>query len=386
MEHSKPGHTTSLGRTIAFATNRLVAPVEGMHHAIADRWFTLAGRAATPIRAAHDAVSRLVYTSIRVTGTAVGAGLDLTALRHSPASDKAEAVGLALFHSPAHRRRLRTAPMTVRHDGVAVPPSRLAAAFPDATGRLVFLVHGLAETERTWQSASDGEGLLGKLSVHPALTPLTVRYDSGLAVGASGAQLADLVEQYVEAWPVPVESVAMVGNSMGGLVIRSACEVAGSRHLGWLERVTDVVTIATPHRGAPLEKAANLATLALSVARETRPLAEFLQGRSDGIKDLRFGAINDADWGAARRDELVWDTADRSPLAGHISHHFVAGVLTSDPEHPFGAVVGDMMVRPASATGRSRLDPTNVVTVGGTRHSDLRHNSHVIDHVIGWLG
>src|SRR5207245_11521086 len=43
-------------------------------------------------------------------------------------------------------------PMAVRHEGRDVPLTRdgLAAAFPEASGRLAVFLHGLTETEGAW--------------------------------------------------------------------------------------------------------------------------------------------------------------------------------------------------------------------------------------------
>jgi hypothetical protein len=63
----------------------------------------------------------------------------------------------------------------------------------------------------------------------------------------------------------------------------------------------------------------------------------------------------------------------------------VAGVVTSHPGHPIAAIVGDLMVRPASSTSIRRLDPIDVVVLGGVTHSELLYDPAVIDHVLGWL-
>jgi hypothetical protein len=63
----------------------------------------------------------------------------------------------------------------------------------------------------------------------------------------------------------------------------------------------------------------------------------------------------------------------------------VAAVVTSDPAHPVGVAVGDLVVRAASGGGGRHLDPSNVVVVGGRNHFDLIHDAEVIDSVLGWI-
>ncbi len=45
-------------------------------------------------------------------------------------------------------------------------------------------------------------------------------------VRANGVALAALMQRVVDEWPVPVTRVALVGHSMGGLVIRAAGAVS----------------------------------------------------------------------------------------------------------------------------------------------------------------
>jgi pimeloyl-ACP methyl ester carboxylesterase len=182
--------------------------------------------------------------------------------------------------------------------------------------------------------------------------------------------------------------MALVGHSMGGLVIRSACHLGQAAQHGWVDTVDKVVTVGTPHLGAPLEKTANVVSWGLRVTPESRPLADFLDARSVGIKDLRFGAIVEEDWLGADPDALLHNTVGKVPLLEGADHHFVAAVITSDPAHPVGALFGDLMVRAASGTGigRSRhIEATEIRVLGGRRHFDLPHDDEVLDQVMAWL-
>ncbi len=219
------------------------------------------------------------------------------------------------------------------------------------TGRA--LVHGLVATERCWHGNEVSQGLLAALEDHPTFTPPTVRSTTGLPVATNGAALAALLDQIEDAWPVPIESIALVGHSMGGFVVRKACAAAATAGHRWIDATTDLITIGSPHRGAPVEKLAGAAAWGVGVAPQSRPLAEFLDRRSRGIKDLG--------WGDAGSDVADLD----------IRHHFIGGVVTADPAHPVGAVVGDLMVRPASSTPASSLDAADVAILGAVHHFDL---------------
>lgn len=377
-----------IGSALAFATERLVAPIEGMHRVIAGRWFGPLGAVGAPVRKVHDAISSAAYASVRLGGAGVGIGLDVGATFESDTTESVQAFVNGLWGDALGRRADRIGiPMSIRNRSgapVTIGPE-LTAAFPAATGRLVVLVHGLVETERCWLGTETEPGLAEALEDHADLTPVPIRYNSGLRVSDNGSRLASLLEETRSEWPVPVQSIALVGHSLGGLVVRSALEAGRTAGHRWVDDVYDVVTVGAPHQGSPLEKLANVAAFGLAVVPETRPLADFVNGRSVGIKDLRFGAIVEDDWKGIDPDALLRDTVGDRRLPSGISHHFVAGVVTSNPAHPVGVAVGDLVVRAASGTGGRRLEPTNAAVVGGKNHFHLVRTPAVVERVMGWL-
>ncbi len=379
----------TFGSAIALATERIVEPIEGMHRAIARRWFAPFGSGAKPVRVVHDAISSVVYGSVRSGGTAVGIALDVGKPVDRATADSVQALVNGLWGDSLgrHEDRLRIS-MGIRDQQgspVAIDPD-LTVAFPGASGSLVVLVHGLCETEQCWQGTGAKRGLGSAIADHPALTPVSIRYNTGLRVSVNGSRLSSLLEEVHAAWPVPVQSVALVGSSMGGLVVRSALASGRAAGHSWIEDVVDVVTVGSPHRGTPLEKAVNVMAWGLGIAPETRPLADFLNTRSVGIKDLRFGAVADEDWKGIDPDALMTDTVGDHFLPRDVRHHFVAGAITADPRHPVGVVMGDLVVRAASGIGAPRLDPTSAVVIGDVSHFALLREPVVIDFVMGWLG
>jgi hypothetical protein len=172
---------------------------------------------------------------------------------------------------------------------------------------------------------------------------------------------------------------------MGGLVARSAVLAGAGRP--WVDAVGRLVTLGAPHLGAPLEKAATVAAWGLRVAPESRPLGELLDTRSAGIKDLRFGALTTED-GDADSDRLLVDSVGPHQLPPWITEHYLAAVITSDPAHPVGVALGDLVVRVGSATGRGRrrrLDPTDTAVLPGRRHLDVLSDPEARRLVVGWL-
>ena len=118
-------------------------------------------------------------------------------------------------------------------------------------------------------------------------TPLTVRYTTGQAIEDSGAELAALLARLVDAWPVAVDRIVLVGHSMGGLVIRAGLAVGGH----WRGLVSDVITLGTPHSGAPLERVAVRGLALASSLPVTAHIAALGDERSTGIKDLGIAEV-----------------------------------------------------------------------------------------------
>jgi pimeloyl-ACP methyl ester carboxylesterase len=280
-------------------------------------------------------------------------------------------------------------PMAVRVAGrdVRLTPREVSSAFPDARSRLAVLVHGLAETESLWapKATDELEGGYGSL-LHRELgyTPVYVRYNTGRHVSENGRSLGRLLSDLVGAWPVAPDEVLLMGHSMGGLVIRSACHYGAGEEQPWVPLVRHIVYLGTPHLGAPLARAAGLAGWTLSRLPETTPFASLVNGSSDGVKDLRFGYLLEEDWSGCDPDQCRRDHRHEVPLLHSADHYAISGTITSDPGSPLGAVAGDLLVQPASAHGR-RLRRQHIPflieherSLGGLTHF------HLVNHPQVW--
>lgn len=271
--------------------------------------------------------------------------------------------------------------MGVRVDGAPVPLERrsLAAAYPHAGSRAVVFLHGLFETEFAW-GAQGGYG--SRLERDLGWTAVQVRYNSGRHISENGVSLSDLLEALTAQWPVPVEELALVGHSMGGLVARSA----GHAGRDWPDRVTHVVSLGTPHSGAPLAGAVHTAAAMLDRLPESRPFAAFLRRRSAGIRDLRHGSLVDEDWRDRDPDGLRSAACRELPLLAGATHHFVSATVTRDPAHPLGRLVGDWLVLESSAwPERLRLDGSEGLHVPGAHHLALLGHPTVYEQLRDWL-
>ncbi|HET6507296.1 MAG TPA: alpha/beta fold hydrolase [Baekduia sp.] len=330
-----------------------VARVEELHRAIAGR--TPGG----PARAAHDAVAGGVYALVRGGGRAVGGGV--------AAAVRAGGVGPRVLSDDPRGRLVRGALNGVWGDRLHASGSALATAMAvvpavdaaTATPFVVVLVHGLCETEAAWSlKARERGGTYATRVLAPlGATPVTVRYNTGRSIADNGRALAALLDELVATWPVAVERLVLVGHSMGGLVIRAAAAHGGA----WVAAVESTVSLGTPHRGAPLARAARLAGRALALVPEGRPVGAVLDARSAGIKDLARGLPGDV-----------------LPDARHLA---VAATVTADAGHPVGRLAGDLLVLTSSAHGvRARR-----VHVGGHDHFDLLNGPALDTLLEDWL-
>lgn len=299
------------GRLVGDALGGATAAVTEVHRAVSGRVFDAlcALGVPAPLRLGHDGIAGVVHGCIRVGSRAVprgvaflGAAISARTVVATAPTGPASPLGrtsVAVVNglwgdTVAARYPALSVSMTLRRGDRDVAPTAggLAAAYPDASPRLVLLVHGLCETDQSWcgpDGARHSPDYGSRLAADLGVTPLFLRYNTGLRVSDNGRRLAALIESVVAAWPVEVEEVVLVGHSMGGLVAHSAChhgETAGQR---WVRRVGYVVSLGSPHLGAPLEKCVNLAASLMGVLPETRPVARLVNQRSVGVKDLRIG-------------------------------------------------------------------------------------------------
>lgn len=240
---------------------------------------------------------------------------------------------------------------------LTLTPEGVRSAVPSPSETVVVFVHGLCATEWSWclgaeayhgdPAANFGTLLARDLGV----SPVFARYNTGRHISENGRELAAMIDALVRCWPVPVRSVALVGHSMGGLVARSASHVADREGMAWRAKLTHVACLASPHRGAALEKLGNVLGSVLGAIDlpGTQIPARILQGRSAGIKDLRYGYVRDEDWRGADPDALLEDRGAPLSLLDGVSYCFVSAAVTKDPAHPLGALVGDLLVRGPSA-------------------------------------
>src|SRR3546814_13614732 len=121
-----------------------------------------------------------------------------------------------------------------------------------------------------------------------------LRVNTGRAIRDNGVELAALLRTLVAEWPGGVERVALIGHSMGGLIARAGCAVVTDEEEPWTSLISDVVTIGSPHAGAPI---------AVALGHSSRPLHTLPASTGVGkVRDPRSVGIADQIGGGARRE------------------------------------------------------------------------------------
>jgi hypothetical protein len=319
----------------------VVRTVHDTHDAWARRVHTVlrasTGKQSRVPEQVHRGVASGVYAGLGVGFRALSAGLGaLAELGVGPALEDTEpgrvaqaAVNGIIGDRLARERPRMAVPLAVRRDGRDVPlrTDALRSAFPEATGRVAVLLHGLSESESSFDRHRDlVGGTYADTLADLGWTPVLLR--------ANGVALSALLQELTDAWPVPTERLALVGHSMGGLIIRAACAVGSDASRPWSASVTHVVTLGTPHLGAPLAGGVGVGARALTRLPETAAFGRVLDQRSAGVLDLVEGLDDDV------------------PPLPHARYHLVSATLTRSPRHPVGRFLGDLLVRQPSAYGR----------------------------------
>ncbi|MFH1872956.1 MAG: alpha/beta hydrolase [Pseudomonadota bacterium] len=399
----RPADIRGLSRLAVDATLGLTRLVETMHHNIARTPGPLGQYTEEPTRG----ITGLVYRTIQGTTRLVGGGIDallgqLTALldREPAAASTTSATREALLaavngvlgdHLAASANPLAI-PMQLRVEGqpLVLVPQALATRLPQAGGKILLLVHGLCMNDLQWRRHGHDHG--AALAAAAGYTPLYLHYNSGRHVSSNGRDLAELLETLVRAWPVPIESLAIVGHSMGGLVARSACHYAGGGGHAWLQHLRQMVFIGTPHHGAPLERGGNWVNVVLELSPYTAALARLAKLRSAGITDLAHGSILDDDWqqgdrfARKRRRHCV-------PLPQAVPCYAIAATTAASGGKAGRILPGDGLVPLQSALGQHAqrnqdlgIPAAQRRVVHGLHHLDLLDSPEVCARLLRWLG
>lgn len=281
-----------------------------------------------------------------------------------------------------------------KNQPVEIDRETIAKTYPDATNRVCVFAHGLCCTENTWSYPDEPDRTYGtQLRDAFGMTPVYVRYNTGLHISENGRAYCQLLDQLLANWPVEVEDLTLVGHSMGGLMSRSACLYADRLESSWIRALRRAVYLGSPHLGAPLEKVGNVAAAVFGAIPDpvTRLVRDLINTRSIGIKDLRYANLVDEDWIGRNPDAVLVDSRTDTPLRASVDHYVAVGTLTRQENHVLALMIGDGLVRVPSGTGNANvkgqleLPAGNVARFPGLHHMQLGHHPDVYAQIETWL-
>jgi triacylglycerol lipase len=264
---------------------------------------------------------------------------------------------------------------------------------PKPSSKICILVHGLASDELMWNFPKSKENYGKLLEKDFGYTSFYLRYNSGLHISENGKNLSLLIHTLFKNYPTTIKELILIGHSMGGLVIRSACYYGDKQNVTWIYKIKKIFFLGSPHLGAPLEKFGNVVTNILEKIPNpfTKITKNVINLRSAGIKDLRYGYLLDEDWKGKDPDTLLKNSKNVVPLLEGVDYFIISGTVTDDPESIFSIWFGDAMVRKQSALGRDRtglhtlpIPETNHKEFPGIAHIALMNEPKIYDQIKEW--
>jgi hypothetical protein len=385
------------------ATAGVARIAEGVHQSVWSSLGVPGGKAPGQTRG----ITGLVYKSVHGVTRLLGKGVDTLLARLQPALDAAQAApagspqraavlaalnGVMGDHLLESHNPLAT-PMTLRYQGEALNWQALAP-MPDATGKVLLLIHGLCMNDLQWHTQQNGQVVDHGRALAATLgyTPVYLRYNTGLHTSQNGHDLSNQLEQLLTHWPTPIKEITVLAHSMGGLLIRSAFYYARQDGLRWPGRLKNIVFLGTPHHGAPLERAGHGVDVLLAASPFTLPFTQLGMLRSAGITDLRHGHVLDDDWQGRGRFDSPHDHRVPLALPEGVACFTVAATLAPQRGLLADRLTGDGLVPLRSALGQHDEAARRLVfakdsqrTVYRTGHLELLSSPVVAQQLVQWL-
>jgi pimeloyl-ACP methyl ester carboxylesterase len=360
-----------LTKLVIQATKGTTDLVETMHSTIERAHLPLGeSRAATT-----SGITGLVYKSIRGGTQLVGTSLDyamqtvIPLLNDELVPSRKKDVFLSIINGVYGDRLLLTENelalgMQFFHQNQAID-SQLSSNLKSPSTKIMLFIHGLCMSHHCWESG--GENLSSKMAETLGYTPVYLDYNTGRCIADNGLELAIQLEKLVDIWPVNVTNITIVGHSMGGLVARSASYYGEKNNCRWLHINKTLVSIGTPHAGAPLEKVASALENLMQLSPYAIPFVRLTKIRSQGIENLRYGEITTS-------DKFV-------PLPIDVEYFALAATLNKQQKFTTEKFIGDGLVTPDSAFGQGQDSSSTLLIPAENKRLiyELGHNEMLTD-------
>ena len=338
-------------------------------------------------------ITGMIYRIIRGITKLAGGGIDIAlepisrVLEKKESSPQREAVISALNGVIGDYLVARNNPFAVsmqfRRSGESIDILALSEELQQAGSKLVIMMHGLCMNDLQWsrQGHNHGTALFADLGY----IPIYIRYNSGLHISENGREFSELLEMLIQQLPQSTE-LYIVAHSMGGLVSRSACELAKNTKHSWLNHLKKIIFLGTPHHGAPLEKGGNWIDNILELNPYSKPFSRLGKIRSSGITDMRYGYITDKDWKGQDRFQFSEIQRISIPLPEKVQCYAIAASTGKKSNKLNDNLIGDGLVPVNSALGQHKntdlklnFPKTHQYIIRNINHLELLNNSKVYE-------
>lgn len=357
---------------------------------------------STPIQRLISNISGMVYKGIRATTKVAEQGIT----KGLSQLDSSRSIGISIHQKETiisilngvvgdylvQDKNPLAIPMQFRHQGkpILVKTEGIQANFSNTNGKILLMVHGLCMDDLQWKRKGVDHG--EKLANEFGLSPIYLRYNSGLHISQNGIQLSSLLENLVNNSSVPIEEITILAHSMGGLVTRSAYYYGHLEGKVWTKHLKKIIFLGSPHQGAPLEKIGNHIDHLLEFIPYTKPFARLGKIRSAGITDLRYGQLLDKDWKNSDRFSSNPKPTTFIPLPKGVDCYAIAASVSSTKHHIALDHLGDGLVPIKSALGQGddsaqslNFSPLNTTIIEQTNHLELLNSSKVYEQLKMYL-
>lgn len=261
-------------------------------------------------------------------------------------------------------------PMQFKQQGQPLSLAAAAKQINKTQGQVIILIHGLCMYDSQW-TGKCGHNHGTALAKATSAVQIDLHYNSGLPISQNGEALSTQLSALAAQCKSNL-SITILAHSMGGLVTRSACYYAKQANAPWLHTLNKVFFLGTPHHGALLERGGNIIDTALDINRYSAPFSQLGKLRSQGITDLRFGNVIEADWQDRDRFEWTKDLRKPAPLPAHADCYAIAAVQSAKAKAIGEHIIGDGLVTLNSALGR-HTNPELTLNFP-EKHTTIRYN------------
>lgn len=289
--------------------------------------------------------------------------------------------------------------MSFRYNSRDISVEKIAELidFAKSNGQLIIMAHGLMNDESIWQSNPEDivQRMGSFIENQKKANILYIRYNTGRHISQNGKDLSRLIQRLIDHYRNEIKELILIGHSMGGLVLRSACNYCRSLEHQWVLLLKKVFLIGVPNEGSYLARVAYMTQYFLRKVdpSENSSYAKFFDIRSNGIKDLSFGFLIDEDWQNPDYEYAKEMKASKVYPVQNVEYYLIAGTVADEnKKYKIFTFFGDGLVEKESAL--SNLFKTNAIDSGlihfklfsEQNHLSLLEDKNVQSYMVECLG